>query len=135
MTTPESPTPLQEYPVSTRTRVEQGVWLHWEYRARYGPPINTRPKGEIEREGEVFVAVEDLYALNDFGAEYRLGESFSIDTPYAGEALAQAGLAEKETRGGIHATPKLSVWLAEYERSRGEHGENDQCAVSSEVEV
>lgn len=107
---------MPDFPITTRTVEERGVVLPWKRVERYGPPLREKPKGTVLESGEVFVSMSTLYAVNERTSDDYLRE---IPPPFVGYheelALVEAGLADKETRGGIHGTEKLAKFLREHE--------------------
>ncbi|MGV8847610.1 hypothetical protein [Tessaracoccus sp.] len=91
---------------ATQTRVVDGVVLPWVHRKPYPPDAGA----ELGR-GEVFIAMSTLDNLaeqdvwdSQFGQPFMLGAN-------EGQALEQAGLAVRETRGGYHRAGGLRGFL------------------------
>lgn len=62
-----------------------------------------------------FIPQDDLIRLSEQGRyDSQFGPSFFIGDPTVERALITAGLAERETRGGIHRTQKLMELLEEW---------------------
>lgn len=120
---------------TTRVIEQRGLLLPWVRKEPYGrpaaprtcpihgrrrevPPENPRctckgiRKGAVLESGEVFVSSSDLYEVAE-----RTIDDYLFHTPppnigyHEQLALEQAGLAERETRGGCHGTDKLRRFL------------------------
>lgn len=62
--------------------------------------------------GTVFVSMDELVEVaeqDEWAGAF--GNSLVLGEPWADLALAQAGLAVRETRGGVHGTKKLKKFL------------------------
>lgn len=104
---------------TTRTIEQKGIELPWQRIERYGPQeIDGRiffeerpPKGTVIEEGTVFIPESVLYEVAEQGVwDSQFGNALLLDT-HMGYALEQAGLADRETRGGYHGTEKLRLLL------------------------
>lgn len=99
---------------TTRTVEERGLELPWERLERYGPEHlpGHPPRGTVLESGTVFIPVNALYEVADRTTDDYLWENPPPQVGYHAQlALVKAGLAEEETRGGIHGTPALRELL------------------------
>lgn len=100
---------------ATRTIEQKGIVLPWKRVEHHGPQeINGRrffedrpPKGTVLERGTVFIPETTLYELAEQGTyDSQFGSAFLLGV-HEGYALAEAGLAVQETKGGYHGTDKL----------------------------
>lgn len=101
---------LSTLEVATRTVEEQGL------RLPYRRSIKNWVTGIAHvEEGEAFIPIRDLVDLAEQEEwDSQFGKVLLIEEPEQ-TALEQAGLLERETRGGVHRTDALLPLLARLE--------------------
>lgn len=104
---------------STRTVEEKGIVLPWQRIEPYGPFqmadgrwTDNPPKGTVLESGEVFIPYSSLWDVAERTIDDYLAERMPPNVnSHEQMALEQAGLADRETRGGCHGTQKLRDFL------------------------
>ena len=93
----------------TKTVEVEGIELPYHWESAY-PGSTFKPQS-----GKVFIEADTLIEVSEqdqwAGA---FGESLVIAPRWADLALEQAGLAVRETRGGVHGTPALKELLKKF---------------------
>lgn len=128
-----------EFTLTSRTEIVHGIELPWQRRERYDRPerpklcpihsahvhkfpgddCTCRPveKGTLIEEGTVFVPLSVLAEVCERTSEDAM---FGVTPPMVGahvrRALVQAGLADEETRGGIHGSKRGRKLLKQLHR-------------------